>query len=401
MDDNNRYDNIKDVSWENVESSKAKIKFINSKRRSNMVKLGKMCCFILIAAVSGGLSGAYMSSKKEVTKIYTPNNNQVVVESNENVNRAKSEDKSGNTSENSITEVAEAVSPAVVGISNKAEDYFGLQDLGSGSGIIIDSNGYIVTNYHVIQGADKVMVKLSSGKILDASVAGVDERSDLAVIKVNAKNLPIAKLGDSSKVKVGDAAIAIGNSLGEEFPGSVTAGIISAINRKIEYNGVIYKVIQTDAAMNPGNSGGPLCNIQGYVIGINSLKLSAGSKVEGIGFAITINEAKNIIKSLISNGQVSRPELGINGESVISQDNRVQGIYIQQVEKNSGASVAGIKPTDILIELDGNKVKSMSDIEAILGGHKLGEKILGKIWRNGEIIEMQITLSQIQKDNQR
>ncbi|MEY8000850.1 S1C family serine protease [Clostridium sp. Mt-5] len=390
MDNNNGYDNIKDVSWENVESDKAKIKFINSKRRSNMIRLGKVFCFILVAAISGGVSGAYMSSKKEATKIYTPNN-QVVVESHESTGKTNSQ----NTSQNSITEVAEAVSPAVVGISNKAEDYFGVQDLGSGSGIIIDSNGYIVTNYHVIQGADKVMVKLSSGKILDASVAGVDEKSDLAVIKVNAKNLPIVKLGDSSKVKVGDIAIAIGNSLGGEFPGSVTAGIISALNRKIEYNGVIYKVIQTDAAMNPGNSGGPLCNIQGDVIGINSLKLGTDSNIEGMSFAITINEAKNIIKSLMSNGKVSRPDLGIGGESVISQDNKIQGIYVQQVEKNSGASAAGIKPTDILIELDGKKVKSISDVEIILEGYKVGEKIQSKIWRDGKVIETEITLSEI------
>ncbi|MEY8763195.1 MULTISPECIES: S1C family serine protease [Clostridium] len=389
--DNNRYDNVKDTSWKKVESGKAKIKFISSKRRSNMVKAGKVFCFILIAAVSGGLSGAYISSRREVTKIYTPNNDQILVEPKEKANNARTE----NTSENSITEAAEAVSPAVVGISNKAENYFGLQDLNSGSGIIVDSNGYIVTNYHVIQGADKVMVKLSSGKVLDASVAGVDERSDLAVIKVNAKNLPIARLGDSSKIKVGDIAIAIGNSLGEEFPGSVTAGIISALNRKIEYNGVVYKVIQTDAAMSPGNSGGPLCDIQGDVIGINSLKLSADSNVDGVGFAITINEAKNIIKSLIKNGQISRPELGISGESVISQDNKIQGIYIQQVEKNSGASEAGIKPTDILIELDGSKVNNMSDMEDILQQHRVGEKVKGKIWRNGRIIEAYITLSQI------
>ncbi|MCI1944600.1 S1C family serine protease [Clostridium luticellarii] len=393
MDDNNRYDNIKDVSWQNVESDRAKIKFINSKRRSNIIKLGKIFCFVLVASISGGISGAYVSSKREAAKIYTPNNNQVVVESRDNADKAGSE----NAAQNSVSEVAESVSPAVVGISNKAQDYFGLQDLESGSGIIIDSNGYIVTNYHVIQGADKVMVKLSSGKILNASVAGVDERSDLALIKVDAKNLPVVRLGDSSKVKVGDTAIAIGNSLGGEFPGSVTKGIISALNRKIEYNGVIYKVIQTDAAMNPGNSGGPLCNIQGDVIGINSLKLGTDSNIEGIGFAITINEAKDIIKSLMSGEKVSRPDLGISGESVVSQDNKIQGVYIQQVEKNSGASAAGIKPTDILLELDGKKVKDISDVELILDEHKVGDKIKSKIWRDGNVIYSEITLSQIDK----
>jgi serine protease Do len=228
---------------------------------------------------------------------------------------------------------------------------------------------------------------------LDASVLGVNQQADLAVIKVEAKNLPAVKFGDSSTLKVGDIVIALGNSLGQEFP-SVTAGIISALNRKIEYNGTVYRVIQTDAATNSGNSGGALCNIKGYVIGINSLKMGSDSNVEGISFAININDAKNIIKSLMNSSQVSRPYLGIYGESVTSQDNNVQGVYIQQVEKNSGAAISGIKPTDILTEIDGKKVKSLSDVEEIIQGHKVGDKVTGKIWRNGKIIEIEIVLSE-------
>lgn len=395
MNDNNRYDNIKDVQWENVKDNDAKIKFVNSKKRSNIKKIINLFCVILVAAVSGGISGAYVVNRKQVVKIYTPDN-QTLVDTKQD--KSETKNKSQGTQESSITEVAEKVGPAVVGISNKAQGYFGLQDAGSGSGIIIDSSGYIVTNYHVIQGADNITVRLSSNKTLNASVLGTDERSDLAVIKVDAKNLPVVKLGDSSKVKVGDTAIAIGNSLGEQFAGSVTAGIISALNRKIEYNGSVYRVIQTDAAINPGNSGGPLCDVEGKVIGINSLKMGSSLNVEGMGFAIDINEAKDIIKSLMNNGKVSRSYLGIYGQSVISDDNKIEGIYIQQVEKNSGAATAGIKPTDILMELDGKKVKNTSDIEEILNSHKVGEKVMSKIWRDGKTIETQIVLSEVKEN---
>lgn len=385
-------DNIKDVNWENVKDDEAKIKFVNSKKRSNIKKIASLFCVILVAAVSGGISGAYVINKKQASKMYTPDN-RMLVEPKQDKSEVK--DKSENTKENSITQVAETVGPAVVGISNKAEGYFGLQDAGSGSGVIIDSNGYIVTNYHVVQGADKITVKLSSNKILNASVLGTDQRSDLAVIKVDAKNLPVVRFGDSSKVKVGDTAIAIGNSLGEQFAGSVTAGIISALNRKIEYNGSIYKVIQTDAAINPGNSGGPLCDLQGNVIGINSLKIGANLNAEGMGFAIDINEAKDIIKSLMNSGKVSRPYLGISGESVVSEDDKIQGVYVEQVEKDSGAGAVGIKPTDIIMQVDGKKVRDVSDIEEIIESHKIGEKVEAQIWRDGKTIKMEVVLSEL------
>ncbi|WP_446898061.1 S1C family serine protease [Clostridium sp. LBM24168] len=400
--DDNKNNGVRDVKWQNVGDGKSKIKFVNSRRKSNIKKFVKLCCFILIAAVSGGISGAYIAGKKETNKVYTPNN-QTLMNSKKNENSVisdiqKPSQENNYEEQNSITRVSEIVGPTVVGISNKSQGYFGLQDTGSGSGIIINSEGYIVTNYHVIQDADKVTVKLSSGKILDASVSGIDERSDLAVIKVNAKNLPIAKLGDSSKIKVGDAAIAIGNPLGEDFAGSVTAGIVSALNRNISYNGVVYsKLIQTDAAINPGNSGGPLCNDQGEIIGINSFKLSSAGSTEGMGFAIPVNEVKDIIKQLISNGQVKRPYLGIYGESVISEDSKIQGIYIQEVKKGSGAYQAGLKPTDILMVLDGKKVLQLDDVQKIINFHKVGDKVKCKIWRNGNNIELVATLLELKE----
>jgi serine protease Do len=295
---------------------------------------------------------------------------------------------------NSINKVAEAVGPAIVGISNKSQGEFGLED-SSGSGVIFNSNGYIVTNYHVIENSNNVTVKLSSGKILTASIVGTDERSDLAVIKIAAKNLPVAKFGDSSKVRVGDVAIAIGNPLGEEFAGSVTAGIISALNRKIQYGGSVYKVLQTDAAINPGNSGGALCNELGEVIGINSLKIGESQNVEGMGFAISINEAKDIINSLMNYGKVSRPSLGIYGQYVISKEKNIEGVYVEEVISGSGAAAAGVRPTDIIVGLDKRKVTKFEDLSDILDKHKIGDVIECEIWRSGKIIKTNITLSEM------
>lgn len=222
--DDNKFDGIKNVKWKSV-SDEGEIKFTNKRSRSKLVYFMKGIAFVLIAAVSGGVSGAYIVDKKYSNKIYTSNTpiNQSLIQSK----REGTQTKNVDIPKNSITKVAETVGPAVVGISNKAEGFLGLQDVGSGSGIIFDPSGYIVTNNHVIEGAAKVTIKLSSGKILNASVIGADPRSDLAVIKVDAQNLPIAKFGDSAKVKVGDLAIAIGNPLGEEFAGSVTAGIVT------------------------------------------------------------------------------------------------------------------------------------------------------------------------------
>lgn len=392
--DDNRENRIKDVKWESVDSATGGIKFTNSRKKTRLKSLAKGVTFILIAAVSGGISGAYISNKKYSDKTYTQINQSLIEPKNQD-----NQSKIANTSKNSITKVAEMVGPTVVGISNKAEGYFGLQDVGSGSGIIFDPNGYIVTNNHVVEGASKITVKFSSGKVLSANLVKADSRSDLAIIKVDAQNLPTAKFGDSSKVKVGDTAIAIGNPLGEEFSGSVTAGIISALNRKIQYGGAIYKVLQTDAAISPGNSGGPLCNSAGEVIGINSLKLGADQNAEGMGFAISINEAKNIINSLMSYGKVSRPFLGIYGQSVVSQENKVEGVYVSEVVPGSGAASAGIKPTDIIVELDNKKILRFEDLSDVLDKHKIGDSIKCKVWRNGKTIEVNIVLSDVKEKN--
>jgi serine protease Do len=386
---------VSDVKWETVNDNenKGEIKF-KSKKKRKFNGFFKILAVALICAVFGGVGGAIVFNNEYKNMTKTLSGSSLTQQNN-----SSSLSKMADVSTSAITKTAATVGPAVVGISNKAQGNFGLQDVDSGSGIIFDSKGYIVTNNHVIDNASKITVKLSSGKVLDAKVVGTDARSDLAVIKVDATNLPIAKFGDSSKVSVGDTAIAIGNPLGEEFAGTVTAGIISATNRQINYGGAIYKLIQTDAAINPGNSGGALCNSNGEVIGINSLKLGASENAEGMGFAITINEAKTIISSLMKTGTVIRPYLGILGQDAVSETNNVQGVYVNEIVAGSGAAAAGIKPTDIIVELDGTKVQKFSDLAGIIDKHKIGDKVTCKILRKGKTVSVNVTLTKMKANN--
>jgi len=382
----------KDVDWEDAECEEiGSINFRNCNKKKKLCAAARILVFVLIAVLSGGISGAYIANRI-ASKTYNYSGTALNSGSTGTADAYI-------TSNNAINKVAETVGPAVVGII--INGYSGSQvsaDSYSGSGIIINSNGYIVTNNHVIEGAKNITVKLSSGKSLQAKIVGTDTRSDLAVIKVDAVNLPVATLGDSSKVKVGDLAIAIGNPLGEEFAGTVTAGIISATNRTIQYEGSIYKVIQTDAAINPGNSGGALCNENGQVIGINSLKIGASENAEGMGFAISINEAKTIIDSLMSTGTVSRPYLGIYGATAVAGTNSVQGVYVQEVVDGSGADAAGVKPTDIITELDGNKVTKFEDLADVLDKHKVGDVVSCTIQRDKKTITFNITLTEMKGD---
>ena len=388
--DNNQFDTAKDVEWKNVENEPGQIKIRNVKSKKWFSKFLKVLAFVFIATLSGGVAGGFVASKVN-SNTYSYNNSSIFSQTQSGT---KTTNQNTGT-KNSISKVAESVGPTVVGIINDYKNSQNAANSVNGSGIIIDSNGYIVTNNHVISGADSVAVKLSSGKTLPAKIVGVDSRSDLAVLKVEAVNLPVAKFGDSSNVKVGDVAIAIGNPLGEEFSGSVTAGIISAVNRKIQYEGAIYKVLQTDAAINPGNSGGPLCNEAGEVIGITSLKIGASENAEGMGFAISINEAKSIIQSLMKTGKVSRAYLGIYGVSVVAGTNNVQGVYVKEVVAGSGAEKSGMKPTDIITELDGTKVTKFEQLSDILDKHKVGDSIPCKVWRDGKTITMNIILSEV------
>lgn len=315
-----------------------------------------------------------------------------------------------------IPEIATQVGPSVVGVINKTKistqqyydpfsgRYYYYQDpsasedetveQGSGSGIIVSDDGYIVTNQHVIEGATEISVILNTGDEITAKLVGKDTKTDLAVLKIDTDiELTAATLGDSTSVQVGETAVAIGNPLGMEFSGSVTAGIISAVNRTMTIDDRTYNLLQTDAAINNGNSGGALINQYGEVIGINSVKLSQ-TGVEGMGFAIAISEAKPIIDDLMQSGYVKgRPLVGIGVKETS------YGLFINQVQENTGASAAGLKSGDMIIEVDGQKVESSANINSIRDTKKPGDSLKFKIFRDGETIEVDVKLTEeSQKD---
>lgn len=317
------------------------------------------------------------------------------------------------TSMYSAVDIAKKVSPSIVGIrttvTTAQNSFFGnnSQSVSEGSGIIISADGYIMTNYHVVQYADSknnfgtsaiLEVFLPDKRQAKAKFIGGDETSDLAVIKIDLNDLPAAELGDSSELEVGEPAIAIGNPLGMDFAGSVTVGVVSALNRQVQTDDKTLNLIQTDAAINPGNSGGALVNSRGQVIGINTIKISE-TGVEGLGFAIPINDAKPIVNQLMTYGYVKgRPFIGISGVEITDimsrQYNLPVGIYIKQVTSGSGAEKAGIRSGDVLVSLDGTQVKTMSDVDAVKKKHKAGDTVSAVVVRNGNKINISLTFSE-------
>lgn len=317
----------------------------------------------------------------------------------------------------STTEIAEQVGPSVVGVINKTTlqsqkyydpftgRYYYFNDpsqdgqtveQGSGSGIIFREDGYIVTNQHVIEGASEISVILNTGEEFAAKLIGKDTKTDLAVLKIDpgSTKLTSAVLGDSTTVQVGEKAVAIGNPMGQEFSGSVTQGIISAVNRTMNIENRTYNLLQTDAAINSGNSGGALINQYGEVIGINSVKLST-TGVEGMGFAIAISEAKPIIDELMSSGYVTgRPLVGI------SIKDTGYGLFVGSVAEGSGAEEAGLKVYDMILEVDGQKVSSAKEVNEIRDKKKAGDYLTFKILRDGETMEIQVRLSENSEDSE-
>ena len=317
-----------------------------------------------------------------------------------------------------IVQAVDKVSDAVVGVSNIKADtgWTNSTNGGTGSGVIYKKqNGYayIVTNQHVIADADSVEIVLQDGTKLSAEVLGSDELTDLAVLRIeDREGTKVAELGSSDNLRAGEPVIAIGNPLGTEFSGSVTQGIISGLERTIPIDlnndgaqDWATEVIQTDAAINPGNSGGALVNINGQVIGINSMKISQ-QEVEGIGFAIPVSYAKPIIEDLEVSGAVIRPFIGIASVSLteVSLNQRQQslqlpseitdGIVVVNVSENSPASEAGLQEMDVIVALDGNEITSLVDLRKYLYESKvIGDTIEIKFYRAGELQTTTLTLS--------
>ena len=312
---------------------------------------------------------------------------------------------------NTAIAVAEKTLPSVVGITvtYQISSFFGGSSTGeaTGSGIIVSKDGYIVTNNHVINSdasstftiaeATGITVNIyGDSESYEAKVIGTDVYTDLAVLKIEKNDLKPITIGDSNSVKVGEFVMAVGNPLGMEY--SVTSGIVSAINREIESEGSTFTAIQTDAAINSGNSGGALVNSKGELIGINTMKF-AGTGIEGIGFAIPISSATTIIDQLIEFQSVKRPYIGIMGSSVdtatAKRYNLPEGIYVEEVEENSPAATSGLKQSDIITKIEGQNVKSVNELNKIKYNYKIGDTVKLTVYRNGETIELDIKLAEL------
>lgn len=303
-------------------------------------------------------------------------------------------------------QIAATVSPSIVGISNMSysqNSYLNINTVQStGSGIIISTDGYIVTNNHVISNANKLKVTLASGDELDATLIGTDATTDIAVIKVDPSghSLTAATLGYSSSLQVGDSVLAIGNPLGLKLAGSVTHGIVSALNRSLTVDGTTYNLIQTDAAINSGNSGGALVNTKGEVIGINSVKISSDG-VEGLGFAIPIDDVKDVIEDIIKDGYVhGRPSIGVNIVEITNQLAYYYnlptnyGLFVNSVVEGGSAEEAGIEVGDIIIAFNGEKVTSSSEFIAMRNEFKAGDTVKLTVNREGKEITVNVKLQE-------
>ena len=314
-------------------------------------------------------------------------------------------DENGNAVEKplSVEAIAALVENSVVEITTEAivSGSFMQQYVseGAGSGVIFTTDGYIVTNNHVIEGATNITVRLKNGDSYEAELVGADAKTDLAVIKIKASGLKPAAFGKSSVLKVGETVVAVGNPLGE-LGGTVTQGIISALDRQIDIDNTTMSLLQTDTAINPGNSGGGLFNTSGQLIGVVNAK-SAGEEIEGLGFAIPIDTAKTVIEDLIDFGYVKgRPNVGI--EYLAIQDTMTAmmynvnelGLYIYSVEKDSDAANAGLQSGDLIITVDGQEVGSAADANAIFDQKKIGDTVEVAVRRNRKDVTVTMTLTE-------
>ena len=379
-----------------------------------------MAAIVIFSAITGGIVFTYMKNQNQpATTAEAGQTTQTAATTQPTAGTTASSSPSGSVTDKfwsiadaatrsdsdrkalSIMDIAAQGKPAVVAINTEVSmtDLFGNTGKyqAAGSGFIITGDGYIVTNNHVIAGASVITVVLDSGEIYDAELVGADSQNDVAVIKISGSDFPTVYLGDSDDLVVGELAVAIGNPLGE-LSGTVTAGIISALDRQITIDDETLNLLQTDAAINSGNSGGALFNSFGEVIAINTAK-SGGENVEGLGFAIPINDAKPIIESLIQNGYVTgRTKIGI-----ITQDINAQmadhykipeGIYIYEVEPRSAADKAGLQAEDIIIAVDGQEVLTTDKLKEIKNNLKPGDVIALTIVREGEEMEILVTLEE-------
>lgn len=375
-------------------------------KKERMIKMKAKKTFL--GVISGAVAGSVMSAAITIgTMSYMSGKKTAVTDSavsGANQQSVQLLAEGSEKTELSTEEIAKRVGPSIVGISctTQTQSYFGVQTgTSSGSGIIISADGNIMTNYHVISGGTNIKVKLNTGNEYDATVIGGDEKTDVAVIKIKAnEELHVAALGNSDEVEVGSKAVAIGNPLASELFGTVTQGVISGVNRTITVGQREMNLIQTDAAISPGNSGGALINKYGEVIGINSVKL-VSDNAEGLGFAIPINEASTIVKDLIDYGYVKgRPVIGVRGREITKElayyNNLLidHGLYIMSVSEGSSAEKAGLVRGDIIVKFDGKTVNSSTEMNKLRDKHKAGDTVSITFMRGTQEKTVNLTLSE-------
>ena len=370
-----------------------------NKRKRNWFAAGAglLAGLLLSAMVFGGYTMFHSGIGRRIQENKPPENAIVNSENSFDFNQLNA----GDRKQLSVVEIAQQVGPTVVGISTKSQvsSFFGpAEQSGSGSGIVISADGYIVTNQHVIAGATEVKVQMNTGQEYEAKIIGADEKTDLAIVKIETSDLEVANLGSSDELQVGELAIAIGNPLGTELAGSVTVGVISAVNRTIQLENGVMKLIQTDAAINPGNSGGALVNGYGEIVGINNMKFS-GDNIEGIGFAIPIDEAKPIMNDLMNDGYVKgRPLMGITVQVVTEElayrNDIPTGLYVASTAILGAADRAGIERGDILTSVNGEKLTTSKQLTELIDSSQVGDVLHFEIYRDGETLSVEVTLQE-------
>lgn len=397
MDNENIYDAVYKNENLNEKENSNYSNYNNNNKSSKKRRgaMGKVVAIVVSCSLLGGITGS------GVTYLMLKGNNTPTEQTQQSdsgsLNTADVSFKNEGTL--SITEAFEKVAPAVVTVSTKgvtSNGFFQQQYEGVGSGFIINEDGYILTNYHVIEGASEVSVTLSNNTTVAAKVVNYDENQDIAMLKINDDSVEVpavVELGDSDELKQGESVIAIGTPLSTNLSQTVTNGIVSALSRNVETDsGVMQNLIQTDASINPGNSGGPLVNTRGQVVGINTMK-ATGDDTEGIGFAIPINDISDKIESL------SKPilNLGISirtvDETLANQLKMEQGLYIVEVNEFSPAEKAGLKAGDLIVKVDGQRVKTFDELKEIKNSKNEGDTIKLEVIRDGKTKTMDVTLT--------
>ena len=403
--DQNRQDGIYQPQYEAPKAKK--------KSGSGKVIALALCFSLLGGAV--GTGGTYVGMRylngetSQAAEDSSESEKETVLLTSSRISNALAQTAAGTGTLMTASEVYKANVNSTVGITTSiTTNYFGYETTAaaSGSGFIISADGYIVTNHHVIDGANKITVTLYDGKSYEAELIGSDESNDIAVLKIDADGLTPVVLGSSNDLSVGDEVVAIGNPLGE-LTFSLTAGVVSALDRTITTQSTTMNLIQTDTAINSGNSGGALFNMYGEVVGITNAKYSSSgltseASIDNIGFAIPIDNVKSIIESLIKNGYVIKPYIGISVAEVSSElkDYGVPGgVAVKVVKDDSPAENAGLKVNDVITKVNGKEISSSSELIALVKASSKGDKLDLTVYRNGSYTEITVTVDETKQES--